>query len=204
MELQDILEQARQRGYGDGIADYPHSDNSDVADLIAEVGTPQGQSEEEWARLVREYAQIINQVAQAYAEGFGQGQVEMREAITLEEAAQRYPLAYSSLAQAVREGRLAARRSGKTWLTSPATIEQAITAGKLRPRIQEVPFDLVRHGGEWWADLGTGDLARAAAALLEARHGGHHEVRPNGHVLYYNGAADEPTGDVFSHMIGTL
>ncbi|MFA4945909.1 MAG: hypothetical protein WC789_14575 [Lentisphaeria bacterium] len=129
---------------------------------------------------------------------------QLQQAITLEEGSQRYQLAYSTLAQAVREGRLEARRSGKTWLTSPGAIEQAIAGGKLRPRIQDVPFDLVRVGAEWWADLGAGDLARAAAALLEARHGGHHEVRPNGHVLYYNGAADEPTGDVFSHMIGTL
>jgi hypothetical protein len=207
-DLRRILQQAKDRGYEDGLADYPYSDTSDVADFIADavdsLSRPTTDDKVAWETYRKESAAATSAVIQAYATGFGQGQVEMREAITLEEAAQRYPLAYSSLAQAVREGRLAARRSGKTWLTSPATIEQAITAGKLRPRIQEVPFDLVRHGGEWWADLGTGDLARAAAALLEARHGGHHEVRPNGHVLYYNGAADEPTGDVFSHMIGTL
>jgi len=206
MELQDILEQARQRGYGDGVADYPHSDNSDVADLIAEVGTPQGQSEEEWARLVREYAQIINQVAQAYAEGFGQGQVEMREAITLEEAAQRYQMAYSTLAQAVRENRLEARRSGRTWLTSRQAVEVALAAGKLRPRIATDADALafVRIENDLYIDLGTGDLARALAAVLEARFGGHDTADSNGHILYFNEAGNEPTGDAYRDMYNRL
>ncbi len=56
------------------------------------------------------------------------------QAITLSEAAQLYPLAYSTLAEAVREGRLESRRSGRVWLTTRAAIERAIAEGKLRPR----------------------------------------------------------------------
>ena len=55
--------------------------------------------------------------------------------ITLTEAAELYPLAYSTLAQAAREGRLECRRSGpKTWITTRAAVEEAIANGKLRPR----------------------------------------------------------------------
>ena len=56
------------------------------------------------------------------------------KAITLPEAARLYPLAYATLAQAVREGRLEAWRSGVTWLTTRAAIERDIAEGKLRPR----------------------------------------------------------------------
>ena len=55
-------------------------------------------------------------------------------AITLSQAVEAYSLAYSTLAQAAREGRLKARRSGKIWLTTQAAIEAAIEEGKLRPR----------------------------------------------------------------------
>lgn len=57
--------------------------------------------------------------------------------ITLAQAAEFYPLAYSTLAQAAREGRLDARKAGpKTWLTTRAAIEEAIEEGRLRPRKQ--------------------------------------------------------------------
>lgn len=57
------------------------------------------------------------------------------ETVTLTEAASLYPLAYSTLAQAAREGRIEARQSGpKTWITTRAAIEYAIANGKLRPR----------------------------------------------------------------------
>lgn len=59
------------------------------------------------------------------------------EPITLNEAAGTFSmnLAYSTLAQAARESRLEARRSGpKTWLTTRAAIEEAIEAGRLKPR----------------------------------------------------------------------
>ena len=57
------------------------------------------------------------------------------DAITLFEAEELYPLAYSTLAQAAREGRLKARKSGpKIWLTTRAAIEEAIEAGRLKPR----------------------------------------------------------------------
>lgn len=54
--------------------------------------------------------------------------------ITLGQAAEFFPLAYSTLAQAAREGRIKARRSGKVWLTTQAAIEEAIEEGKLKPR----------------------------------------------------------------------
>jgi len=48
------------------------------------------------------------------------------DAITLAEAAQLYPLAYSTLAQYARTGRLRARQSGSTWLTTRRDIEDLI------------------------------------------------------------------------------
>lgn len=54
--------------------------------------------------------------------------------IGLREAARYCGLAYSTLAQAAREGRLEARQTGATWLTSRAAIDEAIENGKLRPR----------------------------------------------------------------------
>ena len=58
------------------------------------------------------------------------------KAMTLTEAAQRYGLAYSTLAQAVREKRLDARKSAGTWLTTERAMEEAIEQGNLRPRKQ--------------------------------------------------------------------
>ena len=65
-----------------------------------------------------------------------QGEVGLSidDVITLAEAAEIYPLAYSSLAQAAREHRIDARRSGTTWLTTRSSIEHAITTGQLHPR----------------------------------------------------------------------
>ena len=40
----------------------------------------------------------------------------------------------AQLAEAAREGRLLARQSGATWLTTRGAIERAIREGKLRPR----------------------------------------------------------------------
>jgi len=53
------------------------------------------------------------------------GAIEYDESITLREAADLYPLAYSTLAQYAREGRFEARRSGATWLTTMRAIEAA-------------------------------------------------------------------------------
>ncbi len=57
-----------------------------------------------------------------------------RQQITLTEVAELYPVAYSTLAEAAREGRLRARQSGATWLTTRADVDRAIATGKLRPR----------------------------------------------------------------------
>lgn len=57
-----------------------------------------------------------------------------RQQITLAEAAALYPVAYSTLAEAAREGRLQARQSGATWLTTREAVARAIAEGKLRPR----------------------------------------------------------------------
>lgn len=54
--------------------------------------------------------------------------------VTLPHIAQSYPFAYSTIAQAAREGRIEAWRSGATWLTTRAAIEEAIEEGRLRPR----------------------------------------------------------------------
>lgn len=56
------------------------------------------------------------------------------DVITLAEAADLFPLAYSTLAEAAREGRIKARKSGDVWLTTREAIEEAIREGKLRPR----------------------------------------------------------------------
>lgn len=62
-------------------------------------------------------------------------QWEYDDPLTLSEATAIYPLAYATLAQAAREGRIKAHRSGpKIWLTTRAAIEEAIAEGKLRPR----------------------------------------------------------------------
>lgn len=57
-----------------------------------------------------------------------------KQPITLAEAAALYPIAYSTLAEAAREGRLQARQSGATWLTTREAVDRAIAEGKLRPR----------------------------------------------------------------------
>lgn len=57
-----------------------------------------------------------------------------RQQITLAEVAELYPVAYSTLAEAAREGRLQARQSGATWLTTREAVDRAIAEGKLRPR----------------------------------------------------------------------
>jgi hypothetical protein len=59
---------------------------------------------------------------------------ELSDVLTLREATRLYPLAYATLAQAVREGRLEARKSDGIWLTTKQAIEKAIEEGKLRPR----------------------------------------------------------------------
>ena len=58
---------------------------------------------------------------------------DLSNVLTLREAARLYPLAYSTLAQAAREGRLPARKSNGTWLTTKQAIEEAIQAGRLQP-----------------------------------------------------------------------
>ncbi len=56
------------------------------------------------------------------------------KSITLIEATEFCGLAYSTLAQAAREHRIEAWRSGATWLTTRQAIETAIEQGALRPR----------------------------------------------------------------------
>ena len=58
------------------------------------------------------------------------------QTMTLREAAHRYGLAYSTVAQAVREKRLAARKSAGVWLTTERAMEDAIDQRRLRPRNQ--------------------------------------------------------------------
>jgi excisionase family DNA binding protein len=69
----------------------------------------------------------------------------MDDIMTIEEAAKYIGLAYSTLAQAVREGRVGplkdgrvgARRSGSTWLIRIEALEEALEAGRIRPRRRE-------------------------------------------------------------------
>ena len=56
--------------------------------------------------------------------------------MSLSEAADLSGLAYSTLAQAAREGRIEARRSGATWLTTRVAIKEAIEKGHLKPSKQ--------------------------------------------------------------------
>lgn len=106
--------------------------------------------------------------------------------MTVTEAAERHRVPRASITWAIRRGELAAEKNGRAWEFWSNDFEDWLAG---RPG----------RGGHR-----TGHHRRQAPAPLEARHGGHHEVRPNGHVLYYNGAADEPTGDVYRHMVGTL
>ena len=54
--------------------------------------------------------------------------------ITLKEASARFGVPYSTLAQAVREGRVEARREKGTWLVSEDAMRVALESGRLRPR----------------------------------------------------------------------
>lgn len=56
--------------------------------------------------------------------------------MTISELAEGAGLSYDSLAKAAREGRLQARQSGSTWLSTIAAVRNAIEAGTLRPRSQ--------------------------------------------------------------------
>ena len=62
---------------------------------------------------------------------------EHKRAIPLPDAATYAGVAYATMAEAVREGRVQARRVGRArgiWLTTRAAVDQAIDEGKLRPR----------------------------------------------------------------------
>lgn len=60
--------------------------------------------------------------------------MEPQDTMTLSDAAKVVGMAYPSLAEAVREGRLKAWKSGKTWLTTRAYLKDAVDKGTLRPR----------------------------------------------------------------------
>jgi hypothetical protein len=61
----------------------------------------------------------------------------METILTIPAAARRIGLAYSSLAQAVREKRVRAWKSSGTWLVTVEALEEAIAAGRIRPRRKE-------------------------------------------------------------------
>ena len=54
--------------------------------------------------------------------------------ITLKEAADRFHIPYSTLAQAAREGRIEVTRQFGVWLTSEVAIEEAMERGSIRRR----------------------------------------------------------------------
>jgi len=57
------------------------------------------------------------------------------QVMTLVELAEVLELSYDSLVKAARDkGRLQARQSGSTWLSTIAAVKNAIEAGTLRPR----------------------------------------------------------------------
>jgi excisionase family DNA binding protein len=66
----------------------------------------------------------------------------MAVGMTITEAAEYVGLAYSTLAQAAREGRVDAWRSGATWLTTVEALEEALEAGRIRPRRKEKQDDV--------------------------------------------------------------
>jgi len=59
----------------------------------------------------------------------------MTDLLTLAQVAARWQMDRTSLARAVRTGRLQATRLGaRLWVTTAADVEAAIAAGTLRPR----------------------------------------------------------------------
>lgn len=88
-----------------------------------------------------------------------------KQPITLAEAAALYPVAYSTLAEAAREGRLQARQSGATWLTTRGAIERAIREGKLRPR-RDPTIYRVAEDPEYWGPECTPEWGRELAAAM--------------------------------------
>jgi len=54
--------------------------------------------------------------------------------ITIKEAASRFSIPYSTLAQAAREGRIEVTRQFGVWLTSEDAIESAMDKGSIRRR----------------------------------------------------------------------
>lgn len=58
----------------------------------------------------------------------------LNEVMTGRELADGMDIPYHSLVKAFREGRIQARQSGSTWLSTIAAVKQAIEAGTIRPR----------------------------------------------------------------------
>jgi len=75
---------------------------------------------------------------QGKLEASGSNREDPDESIPLPDAATYAGVAYATMAEAVREGRVSARRVGGgkrgTYLTTRAAVDQAIAEGKLRPR----------------------------------------------------------------------
>lgn len=62
----------------------------------------------------------------------------VNEVITLAEAAEDYPLAYATLAQYAREGKLQARRSVGAWLTTRWDVERLLGPEETTDRVAQV------------------------------------------------------------------
>lgn len=111
----------------------------------------------------------------------------VNEVITLAEAAEDYPLAYATLAQYAREGKLQARRSGSTWLTTRWDVERLLEPQETNDRVAQVNWlnsvamdivdpldpreyrDLPRHGDDDDDDVGgIDDLAAVLVGEWEA------------------------------------
>lgn len=54
------------------------------------------------------------------------------QVMTLRELSEKTGVTYHALALAVWEGRLSARKSGGTWLTTVGALEDAIAAGRMK------------------------------------------------------------------------
>jgi len=109
---------------------HPFTGKLDIARVINHYDGPPHQGDPKRITLgvvVRHSDGICQWIDGSYLDEDG-------DPITLSAAAELYPLAYPTLAQAAREGRIQARRSGRTWLTSRTAIEHAIKEGTLRPR----------------------------------------------------------------------